>query len=104
MELKGDWRDVFAESTSPVALHVRREWLADDSAGLRRQRGRQLDLLLEGRRPDGSFEGAVAETIVRLHRLWLVGCEPDETVRNALDWLLEKAHPPLKYISGDGAP
>jgi hypothetical protein len=52
---------------------------------------------------NGSWNNSVVDTVKYLYQLSLFSNNLEERVRKALNWLLEKGHPPMKYQSNDGA-
>lgn len=82
----------FAASTSPIGLYVRRCWLEEDSAALKKAEKRVTGRLLARQKRDGSF-GSLSLTIRVLYAMHLLQPGGSPEADRALDWLWESGSP-----------
>jgi hypothetical protein len=102
LNLRADPLPLFHEARGPIALHVRARWGRQPRQAAAKAKA-EAARIRRSQAADGSWDGAVADTIHGLFALWLLAPERTPSVDRALDWLLETSHPPLKRPCPDGA-
>lgn len=86
---KYDPLQIFAGSRTPVGLYARQKWrLEEDSKGWRRDFEATIMKIRAEQLGNGSWNNSEIVTIQRLFGLHLTVREPDESIKQALEWLL----------------
>jgi len=104
MELKYSPYTIFKKSKNPYALYARTKWMGESSSLLKSKIQRLTDTLLRSQSRNGSWSDSVVRTVENLYTLSLLSPGNRSVGQKAVDWLLEKDHPPIIYVSGDGSP
>jgi len=78
--------------------------MGESTAKLKTATERLLSSICLSQLKKGCWEDSVVKTIENLYYLSLLAPEKSGAGKKAVDWLLEKEHPQIEHVSGDGSP
>jgi hypothetical protein len=104
MDFKYSPYTVFNKSRTPYGLYARAHWMGESSVKLKGAVERLVASICRSQRKNGSWGDSVVKTTENLHILSLLAPHRVDFGSKAVDWLLEKEHPSIVHVSGDGSP
>lgn len=104
MNLKYSPYAIFKGSKTPYGLYARVNWMGESTANLKGAVERLVAAICREQVANGSWDDSVVRTAENLRILSLLAPDRLDVGAKAVDWLLEKEHPPMVYLSGDGSP